>query len=386
MVGRLELGRTIALPIIAITMLHLRVAQVTDAKNEYMFRDYFGTRLITSAIGFVIIAVIGLVGYGGEAGWTVLLWGLAKSIDSISDIVRGLFQRYERMNLSGVSLMVRSVFALVGASGIIWYFGNLLFAIVAIALAWLLALVLYDLPQAYRLLSAGSISEGVCRHLRPRFNIKTVLSLLRLTFPLGVIMFLLTLQRSVPRGVLEAYHGASALGYFGPIAYPIFMGTIVVNALGQSASPRLANYYVRDIKQYRRLMRKLLWLSVVMGLLFVAVVICVGKRVLTILYTVEYAEYHHEFIILAVGAAISFVSSFCGYGLAAARVFKTAMFLKIIPCASAVGISFLLIPSYGIRGAAFTLAVVFAVSLACSFTALFWIIKKRQEEIDKETC
>lgn len=381
-VGRLELGRAIVLPILAMTMLHLRVAQVTDTKGQYAFADYFGTRLITSAIGFVIIGVISLVWYGGEAGWVVLLWGLAKSIESISDIVHGLFQRYERMNLSGVSVMVRSVIALLAASGIFWYTRNLSFTIVSIAMAWLLALVLYDLPQAYHLLRVKSACEKICRRLTPRFNIRTVLSLTRLTLPLGVIMFLIYLEQSFPRGVLEAYHGASALGYFGPIAYPVFAGTLVIDALGQSASPRLANYYVKDIKQYRRLLRKLLSLGVVMGLLLVAGVICVGKPVLRILYTPEYAKYHPEFIILAVAVAVSFPNSFCGYGLTAARMFKTNMLLHIISCASAVVVSFLLIPSYGIRGVALTSVVVFAVGLACSFTALLWLIKRKQKETD----
>jgi hypothetical protein len=34
MVGKVELGRTIALPVLAMMMMHLIVVQVTDAKNR----------------------------------------------------------------------------------------------------------------------------------------------------------------------------------------------------------------------------------------------------------------------------------------------------------------------------------------------------------------
>jgi O-antigen/teichoic acid export membrane protein len=380
-VGRLELGRAITLPILAIVMLNLSVVLVTDAREQYAFEDYFGARVVTTVLGFVVICIIGLGWYGGEIGWIVVLWGLAKSVDSVSDIIRGFFQRYERMNLSSVSMVLKSVSALFIIAAIIWYSGNLLIALGATAAVWFLVLLVWDLPQAHRLLSMKSAVTGVRYRLRPRFHIKTIVPLLRLAFPLGIITFLLALQGSVPRGVLEAYYNTATLGYFGSIAYPIALGAIVVDALGQSASPRLANYYIADIRQYQRLVRKLLWLAVIMGIVFVAGVLLMGKPLLRFLYTADYAGYQREFVILTIGAAIGFVSSFCGYSITAARAFRTAMLLKVMTCATVVPVSFLLIPSYGIRGAALTSVVVFGVGLVTSFTALVWIIRARKREV-----
>ena len=104
-VGRLELGRTIALPVLAITTLQLRVVHVTDALGKYSFEDYYGARLITAIVGFVIIAAIGFIFYSGENMCVVILWGVAKSIDTLSDIMRGLFQKHERMDFSGISFI-----------------------------------------------------------------------------------------------------------------------------------------------------------------------------------------------------------------------------------------------------------------------------------------
>ena len=383
MVGKVELGRTIVLPVLAMMMMHLRVVQVTDAQNRYAFGDYLGTRILTVVAGLVLIVGIGLFGYGGETGLVILLWGLAKSIDALSDIVRGLFQKHERMDLCGISLILRSIFALIAVTGTMWYFGSIVVSVASIGLLWLLSFVFYDLVCAYRLLSAESDSGGGWRYLRPRFEPTSVFELLGLALPLGILMFLANLQSSVPRGVLEAYHGEAALGYFGPIIYPLALGAMVTTALGQSASPRLAQYYVNNIAHFRRLMEKLLLLAVFMAFFFVGGVVLIGKQLLGIIYTVDYAQFHHEFIIVSVGAAIFFLGSFCGYGLSAARKFKTAMFLKIIPCLTSFLVAFWVIPSNGIRGAAITTLVVFVVSTLVSFIALLWLVKLKEKEVAK---
>lgn len=384
MVGQLELGRTIALPVLAITMLNLRVVQVTDAKHLYAFNDYFGTRIITAVISMIVIGAIGLLGYGGETCWVIFLWGIAKSIDSVSDIVRGYFQKHERMDICGISLILRSIFALLAVVVAIRLFDNLLACVIAIGIIWFLTLVLYDFSQAYRMLLKDSNSVKGWHLVMPRFKFTTFFELLKLAFPLGVILFLINLQNSVPRGVLEAYYGESALGYFGPIVYPTTLGIMLTTALGQSASPRLAKYYVDNIVHFRRLMEKLLLFAIAMGLLFIGGVFLFGKLILSILYTAEYAVYHPEFIIVSIGVSVFFLGSFCGYGLTAARKFKMAMFLKIIPCLTSFVIAFWLIPSKGIRGAALTCMIVFIVTTISSFTALFWLVKLKEREAVRE--
>ena len=384
MVGKLELGRTIAAPIIAITLMQLRAVQVTDARSEYSFADYLGTRLTMLVLSISAFIVIAFGWYSGETAWVILLWGLAKCIDSVSDIVRGLFQKYERMNLSGTSLMIKGPSFLVVAMVLLLLTGELTVAIVGGVFVCLLVLFLYDYPQAHRLLAYQSATERIAYRILPRFNVKIILAMLRLSLPLGMVMFLGALQSSIPRLVLESHHGEVALGYFGPIAYPMLLSMLAVSAMGQSAAPRLANYYINDMASYCRLLKKLLLLALGMGLVFIACVVVFGKFALRVLYTADYANYHTEFIILAVGGAAAFMSCFCGYGLTSARVFRRQLFLGLTACLAAAILTFLLVPAYGLRGAAITSSATYFVMLACSFNLLLGVIRKRQKEIKDE--
>ena len=381
MVGTLELGRTVAMPVIVATMLQLSAVQVTDARNKYSFADYFGTRLVMTFLGVIAFMIIAWGWYDGETAWVILLWGVAKSIDSVSDIVRALFQKHERMNLSGISFMIKGLSAFVVVGILLWLTEKLTVAIAGLVFVWLLAFIFYDFPLAYRLLSYKSAEDGVIHRLLPRFNARIILSLLWLALPLGVVMFLSSLRSSVPKLILESCHGIVALGYFGPIFYPILMGTIVVSATGQSASPRLADYYVNDLTAYRHLMRKLLLLALGMGLLFIAAVALFGKFALRLLYTAEYAQYHTDFIILSVSAASAFVTSFCGYGLTAARAFRTQLLLAAVSCLAAIFAGFLLIPSLGVRGTVITFLIASISMFICFFAAFCWIIHRRKKHL-----
>jgi len=382
MVGKFELSRAIAVPLMAITMLQLRAVQVTDARGEYSFADYLGTRLFMTILGVVAFVIIAWRWYSGETAWVILLWGLAVSIESVSDIVRGLFQKYECMNLSGTSMVIKGLASIVTAGALIWLTGRLTGAIVGVVFIYLLVLFLYDFPKAYHLLAYKSAAENIPRQIMPRFNVKITLALLWLALPLGIVYFTGSLQSSIPKLILESYHGEVALGYFGPIVYPVMLGALIVSAMGQSAAPRLANYYINNLTAYCHLMRKLFLLALGMGLLFVGSVAVFGKFVLRVLYTADYANYHTEFIILGVSAAMSFISFFFGYGLTSARVFKKQLLIATVTCLVAIIMAYLLIPSYGLRGTAITFTATSFTKLTCSFIILLWIIRKRRREIN----
>ncbi len=383
MVGKFALGLAITVPVTTFAMLQLRAVQVTDAKNEYMFRDYFGTRLLMCFLGLLVISGIAWFGgYSRETAWIVFLVGLIKTIASLCDIFHGLFQRHERMNLSACSLMLRNTLALVAVLAVTLYVKQIIPSLVAMAIVFLLVLFIYDISRAVRLLSFEAGSDQIKHLLIPRFDSKIILSLVWLALPLGLVMFLRSLENSVPRYILESFHGEAALGYFAAIAYPVVVSSIVIGAIGQSASPKLANYCVNNFAAYHRLMRKLLFLGFIMGLFFVGGVVLFGKLALTVVYSIEYANYDTEFILLAVGAAIGFMTSFYGYSFTAARLFKTLLVMRIMSCVVMVLVSFWLIPLYGLCGAAISSIVTLLVTLVCRYIMMSIYILKRQQQVN----
>ncbi|MEO1184920.1 MAG: lipopolysaccharide biosynthesis protein, partial [Cyanobacteria bacterium J06636_27] len=78
MVGQFTLGLAITAPVIMFTNLHLRSVQATDAKQQFLFNDYLGLRLLSTGLALLIIAAITFIsGYEKETLLVILLIGVA---------------------------------------------------------------------------------------------------------------------------------------------------------------------------------------------------------------------------------------------------------------------------------------------------------------------
>src|SRR5207248_2711872 len=96
-------------------------------------------------------------------------------------------------------------------------------------------LAVYNLPDAGPLLGGGG------RRASPRRFAGRLASLAWLTLPLCFAALLLSLNANVPRYFIERSLGERELGLFAAMAFLLLPGTsILIAALGQAASPRLA--------------------------------------------------------------------------------------------------------------------------------------------------
>lgn len=384
--GLFTLGFAITTPILAAATLQLRQVQVTDARNEYEFKHYFGTRIFTAVVALLIIVGVSLFGpYVGAAAWIIFWVGLGKGFEAISDIIRGLFQRFEQMDLSAISLMFKGPLGLAGLAGVYLLTRDIVWATAAMTAGGLLALLLYDLPQAARHARRYTTSAGTPVELRPNFEPGRVGRLIWRALPAGVGLFLSALTLSIPRATLERHYGIGQLGYYGAVAYIVDAAMLVVSALGQSASPRLATYFASDLPAFRRLLWKLLRLALVMGVAFVGGIALLGKPVLTLVYRPDFADYQVEFIILALSGALWFPMFFGGVALIATRNFYVQLVAGIATCGTTLLMSSVLIPGdlahHGVRGAAYAALGGNAAVFICYFGGLWWLVTRRQREL-----
>ncbi len=377
-VGQFVLGLSIAAPIMALTMLQLRNVQVTDVSGTYAFADYFGARIFWTLVGVVAIVICATLASDDRITfWVVVLVGSMKAVDSVSDIVRGLFQYRERMDLSSVSLMIKGPASLLALATAVWMTGSIVVASAATAIVWGASFATYDLTRASRLLTAESKSAkhqfGIC----PRFQLDVLARLTWTALPLGIVMAVISLQVNIPRYVLQSHAGSALLGYFGAIVYPMMAGMMVTTAMGQAASTRLARRFADDPKGFVGLLGKLSAISATMAVVLIAGTCVLGDRVLWLLYGREYAAYHREFLVVSVALGIQLVSSCWGYGLTAARCFRVQVGLTGVSCIATAVAAFALIPGHGVMGAALSVLVT-TVTMAIGFAAaMFWAVRAR---------
>ena len=392
MVGQFALGLAITAPVIMFTNLQLRGIQATDARQEYLFGDYLGLRLITTMLALLTIAgIVSVSGHRLEAVLVILTVGLAKAIESVSDAFYGLLQQHERMDRIAKSMMIKGPLSLVALSVGVYITGSVFWGVVGLIVAWALILVGYDVHSGALMLKRGLQQDGTLLSegdqeavLCPRWELSTLARLAWLALPLGLVMMLISLNANIPRYFIERYLGEHELGIFAALAYLQMAGNTVVGALGQSASPRLAKYYaVGDGPAFCTLLLKLAGIGVLLGGVGVLVALVAGRELLILLYRPEYAE--HELLVwLMVATGISYVASFLGYGMTAARYFRVQMPLFAIVTATTILVGLWLIPADGLRGAAIALMITAVVqaggSLAVIVHALRVIGKRKEGE------
>ncbi|OHB70249.1 MAG: hypothetical protein A2V70_19745 [Planctomycetes bacterium RBG_13_63_9] len=388
MIGLVVLAFAVCSPVIAMAQLGLRTAVVTDAKHHYQFGDYLALRLVTTAVALLVMVAIVLAGrYDTETVLLILLVGVAESLRGISDIYHALIQRHERMDQIAISHMTRGALALALLALGVWLTGNVLWGLVGFPLVTAAILFGYDLPNGLRILRASAPGhKGSGRHAatriaesRPRWHARTLLRLLWLTLPLGVILTLVALATSLPRCMVSHYLGNAALGVFVSIAYLGMVGARVVGAIAQSAGPRLSKHYAAGrTDAYLGLLGRMLTLVLGLGGLVVLVVAVLGVPILGWLCNADFTPYWDLAILMMVAAAVMFLTIPLGMAVEAMRRFKTYMVIRGVGIAVLLALLPGLIEAYGLRGAAAaTLAASASSVLGCAGVVV-WAVRGKK--------
>ncbi|KST63636.1 lipopolysaccharide biosynthesis protein [Mastigocoleus testarum] len=367
MVGKFILGTAITAPVIEFANLQLRTVQATDADRQYIFDDYLGVRIISTGVALIFISVITfLIGYPWETTLVILLVGLAKALESISDIFYGLLQQHERMDRIATSMMIKGCLSLLLLGAGVYFSGSVLGGVVGLVIAWSLVLLAYDVRSGSLMLCSNLETQlntalGKLRLailIPSRWHWKSLRKLVRLALPLGFANMLITLNTNIPRYAVVGLLGVREVGVFAGIAYIMVAGKIVVRALGQSASPKLGKYYVAyNIKAFRKLIFQLAIVGILLGSVGVIIALFAGENILTLLYKPEYGQEADLFVLLMFAGAIDYVSSFLNYGMTAARALWIQIPLFTLTTIVLCFACLWLIPIFGTKGAAFALIV-----------------------------
>jgi O-antigen/teichoic acid export membrane protein len=383
MVGQFALGLAITGPVIVLTNLALRPIQATDARSEYEFGEYLALRLLTTGLALVLIVGVSLVaGLQLKTALIVLCVGLARSFEAISDVYYGLFQKHERMNVIATSVILKEPLSLMVLAIVIYLTGEVLWGVIGLAGAWALVFFAYDIPNSTKIvaLSGRSVIAG------PSWRLDRLASLGWLAWPLGLSTMLLALNANIPRYFVEHYFGERELGIFAAMTYVMVAGGSFMNAIGQPLSPRLAKYWATNsVQAFRTLFLKLVAFAVLIGAAGMMVALMAGPELLSLLYGSEYAARADVFLWLMIAAAIAYLASAFGYGMTAARLIRIQSVQ--FACAVAVGATccMLLIPTYGLNGAAWAICASLLVQVAIAIVVLPHALYHRQKSSPADT-
>jgi O-antigen/teichoic acid export membrane protein len=380
-VGTFTLATAIVTPIVLFTNMQLRAVLASDAKNDFSFSDYASLRIMGSAVAFIFALLLALLmGYSPYVVTVIVIVAGAKCVESASDIIYGLLQKSERFDKVAISLSIRSFAGLGGVVVVMFATRSLLYATLAVALLWAVALLKYDVEAAGNVLREDvSMRNHVAPQARLASHYARLKSLAILALPMGLVTMLISLNLNIPRLVIEQKLGLRQLGYFGVLLYPVMTGNIAVFALGESTVPRLSREFVHNLKGFVRTWMFLAVIAAGIGSIAMVVVSVWGEDLLRILYGASYQRYSQAFAWLMLGTSLGWIGSANGYALTAARNFKIQVPLFLITVAITLGGCLALVSRNRLVGAgqAITLSGIAYIVLAGGAVALSTIRRHR---------
>ncbi len=368
MLGEYALGFAVALPVAMFAHMNLRAVLATDVERRHPFGDYLAVRVAASAGGIIATAAaVFASGYGGRFALVTLTMAAMLACENFSDLYYGLMQRRERMDQVGRSMMLRAISGVPAFGLVMWLTRDLAASVAAVALCRVATLLAWDRPH-------GGKGESVTRS-----GLRAEIAILRSALPLGAVLLLVSLTTNLPRYAIERYLGTPELGAFAAVASALALGNTVVNALGQTAVPRLARFYSeRDLRAFKRLAARLALLATAVAASGAAIAAIAGKSVLAIVYRPEYAAYN-GLLIAIMGAAIFIYTAVAfGYVITSARSFGPQMPLLLAVSATSGIASWILVPAMGLAGAAVAIALAGAVQIAGQCLILSRLLRRAE--------
>jgi O-antigen/teichoic acid export membrane protein len=368
MLGQYALAVALTAPVVMLSHLNLRAVLATDVGGQYPFGDYLAVRLGTTAAALVAIAgIAAATGGSWPLAGAVVAVGVAQCAETASDIYHGAMQRRERMGQIARSIIARTSVSVAALGAALWMTHNLVWAVAALAVGRLAVLLAYDRH-------AGAAGENLSRS-----GLRAELAIFRTALPLGVVLMLVSLNANLPRYAVEHHLGTRDLGVFAAVVSFITVGSTIVNALGQTSTPRLARYFSEcNLPRFRQLIFRLAGLVLLLGASGVLVAMFLGKFVLRLIYRPEYGA-HSGLLVAVMGAAtLSYLAIALGYAVTGARVFRAQMplFCAVAACCGVA--SWLLVPKLGLYGAVLALALASSLQIAGQLLILVWAIRRME--------
>ena len=244
------------------SLYNLRNYQLSDVTRRFAPAQYTASYLSTSAVALALFFIV--LPFCGFDRYTILCCIAYLAFKYCETAMHYLFtyyqlqDRYDRILLS---FCLKSLLPLLAFTGMLWFGYGLLAAILLMFAAFLLTLLLYDVPRMKGTGIAG-------------FSLQGVPTILKESFPLMLSTLVLPYMLFFMRYAIDMLYGTQTQAYFSTVS----MVTVIMNTLASSVwfviMPALSQRFVDG--EYAAL-RKQLFTILIAVLLITAALLPLGQ-------------------------------------------------------------------------------------------------------------
>ena len=349
-----------------VALFSVRNIQVSDIKNEYSDNEYISARIITVAAAILLCAGHALLFAGSiNQALVITVYMILAASVSFADVMHGILQKQWRMDLIGISYVLRGI-ALIVPFVLLYHYLGLLPAVIGMAFFSIIIVFAFDIRFARKYTD-----------IKIRFVWRRILSLIKICLPLVIVTALSTLIPSVTRMALEKLTDTETLGVYGSVTLPANIIQMVV----MSAFAPFANVFTRCFQEQNK--KKYLttfWAGttgiIIFFALFFVLTIPFGDWLMRLLFGAGMEKYTYLFREATFICFLASLSWFIGIPM---TVFRRTKIIMIIYTGGVAVCSFILrfmITRYGTSGANYIQIAAYAI-IAVAMLVTVQIIAKR---------
>lgn len=366
--GHLSLAMSVTASPAIVGLFNIRSYQVSDLKDHFPKATYIRSRHVTNILSFLICAVlVGLSGYTAHKAVIILTYMLYKVAEGYADVFYGVEQKAERMDISGISLMLRGVLSLILFVLVFALTHQLLWAIVSMTIGSFAILLVYDIPQTKRFKTTE----------KKETTFAETKGLLFTCLPLAVVAFLNNLSLNIPKIYLENSFGSEAMGQYSSVASPTLVIQLAATTLFAPLVPILTQQYLaKDKTKFLTIVKKFAALVAVLSLICVGAAKWLGEWVLVLLFSRSILPYVYLFVPIIL-VSILIACNACMFGICTLlRVMKPQYVIGVMGCISSLLGSVTMVRQWGMMGTVYALTFTLLVQILIQLVLIIWKINR----------
>lgn len=284
--GYLSLAMSASSTCSTIGLFSMRNFQISDVTEEFRISEYVGSRFVTCFISVVFCLFYSLQSSSVYQGLCILAFMTIRLAECGIDVIHGVDQKYGRYDIIGKSLLLRGILTVLVFSFGLIATNDLLITLLITGCINLLAMFGYDVRKTNKL-----------EALRPSFEIKKIVKLLKECAPLVAMSFLLSMIPLIPKSSVQEIIGNEMLGIYSSIGSPTLVVQVFATYAFNPLLPKLAAHYnEREYSEFLRIFHKLFIILIAFSAVMLFGASLLGRFGLKILYGSEILRYYDLFI------------------------------------------------------------------------------------------
>ena len=399
--GILSVAMSVSATFQTIATFGIRNYQVSDVTGEYTDTCYVHFRWITCGVSLISCAVFAFFSRSSmEQFIAVMFYMVFRLSENFADVLHGIAQKNQRLDISGKSLALNSIVSLVAFLGGYIATKQILVGLGLMAGLSVLSIIIYDVPAVKKLAPFRMFDK---RTNYSKFTGKRSpwISLAWHTLPLSVYLFLNSSLSTIPKLFLEKFYterggmmfgevllsGEDVLGIYSSVFAPALLISAMASYLYSPFVPFFAEAYrSKNTKAFLSTFIKLTVGITVLGGVVIVAAIFLGEFGLSILFAAkpEIPAHAHLLIPILIGIFVGAIFTFlCTLEV----VFRDFLWL-IISCGIGALIEIFatnpLMELFGMDGATYSLIIASAIPAAILLFRMLWLLLgkgKRQKGV-----